>query len=442
MELWGARLELETDLGTPNDQPLSCSAEGVPGWGLTGGGDSHGGQRQAAGSFNLGMLSGHERELAEEGERRARGVDRPAAVIVGVRLVSDEILNLNLTESLVENLAAVVHAQQRKQGKLGGTWAGGGTGDERFSLHWLRNETGLPITCNAHCDDAGYAGYSSSSFDGRHDVDSAVPVQVPVGEEAPMPLLAATATATPASRARGSGSLASVVNETVETAEGVIVATRSEQSTHRLQETSRGSFDTGRWSGKTRRGSRSSAGSREGVSGRTCRRPVRAVTLAYEEGHEQGIVCSATTRPSWRSLRPIDVDIVGQRLVTMMASRSRESFANTVGTAESSDRGALGPGARAAVRASTSVQGARTVKLVTEVESHHGVKVRGFCRGLKLVLVRLVHYVVVVGLACEVTLTLFDLFVVLVFGDTVPTLSLVAWALRVSHIPLLRLSRR
>ena len=224
MELWGARLELETDLDTPNDQTLSCSGERVPGWGLAGGGDSRGGQRQAAGSFD--DMSGHEVELVVQEERRARGVGLPAVVIVGLRLVSDEILNLNVTESLVENLAAIVHAQQRKQGTLGGTWAGGGTDDERFSLHWLRNETGLPITCSAHCD----ASYSSS-FDGQVDIDAAVPVQVPVSEEAPMPLL--TATATFASRAKGGDSLASVVDE---------------QSTYRLQETSRRSFDSGRWS--------------------------------------------------------------------------------------------------------------------------------------------------------------------------------------------------
>lgn len=366
MELWGASLELETDLGTPNDQTLSRAAEGVPGWSSAGGGDSRGSQRQAAGSFD--GISGHVRELAVQEDRMARGVDRPAAVIVGLRLVSDEVLNLNLTESLVENLAAIVHAQQRKEGKLGGTWAGGGSDDDRFSLHWLRNETGLPITCSAHCD----VGHGRS-FDGQVDVDAAVPVQVPVGEESPMPLL--TATATFASRARGSGSLASVVDETVATAEGV-AATHSEQPAYRLQETSRTSFDSGRWSG-TRR-SRSSAGSREEASGRRRRRPVRAVILAYENGHEQGVVCSAVAQTSWRSLRPIDVDIVGQRLVTMVASRTRESFSNTPGTAGSSDRGAWGLGARADTLASASAQRARTVKVVTEVESHHGVKVRRF----------------------------------------------------------------
>lgn len=397
MELWGVRLELETDIGTPNDQPLSCSAEGVPGWGSAGS-DSRGGQRQATGSFD--GISGHVWELAVEEERKTRGLGRPAGVIVGLRLVSDEILNLNLTESLVESLAAIVHAQQRKQGKLGGTWAGGGSDDERFSLHWLRNETGLPITCSAHCD----AGYSSS-FDRQVDVDAAIPVQVPVGEEAPMPLLTATTTVAP--RTRGSGSLASVVDDTVGTTEGV-VATRSEQSAYRLQEASRTSFDSGRWSG-TRR-SRSSAISREEVLGRRRRRPVRAVILAYEEGHEQGVVCSAITQTSWRSLRPIDVDIVGQRLVTMVASHTLESFSNNAGTTDSSHRCAWGPVTRAVTRASTSEQGARTVKLVTEVEFHHGVKVRGFSWSQVGCRFGLAHHVPVV-FGFEVTLTLLDVFV-------------------------------
>lgn len=381
MEPWRARVELETDLGMPNDQACSFSTEEVPRSGVAGrGNDSRGGQRQATGSFN--RMSGHERELAaQEGRRERGGVDRPAAVVVGLRLVSDEILNLNLTESLVENLAAVVHAQQRKQGKLGGVWAGGGSDDERFSLHWLRNETGLPITCSAHCDAAGY----SSSFDGQVGLDGTVPVQVPVGEEAPMPLL----TATFAARARGGGSLASgVLDEVVATGEGEDARSGQEQSIHRhrLQETvgrlhatCRTSFGSGLWSGTRRRSSSSSAGGgREEVSGRRKRRPVREVVLAYEEGHAQGVVCSAaTTQSSWRSLRPIDVDIAGQRLVTMVASRSAASFSSHVGGAESSDRGAWGTGTRAAIRAPTSTQGARMVKLVTEVESHHGVKVGG-----------------------------------------------------------------
>ena len=377
MEPWRARLELETDVGTPNDQACSFSAGGG-GRSFPAGraGDSRGSQRQVAGSS--GGMSGHEWEVTVQEERRARGgVDRSAAVIVGLRLVSDDILNLNLTESLVENLAAVVHAQQRRQGTLGGVWAGGGSDDERFSLHWLRNETGLPITCSAHCDDAGY----SSSFDGQVSIDGTVPVQVPVGEEAPMPLLTGTFT----SRARGSGSLASgVINDMVETAEEVATRSEQEQSTaHRcLQETigrlhsaSRASFDSGLWSGTRRSGS--SAGGGGKVSGRRKGRPVREVVLAHEEGHRQGVICSPTTQTSWRSLRPIDVDVLGQRLVTMVASRSTGSFSNAVGTAESSDRGTWGPGTRAATYASTSVQGARTVKLVAEVESHHGVKVHG-----------------------------------------------------------------
>lgn len=396
MERWGARLELKTDGGTPNDQTLSCSAEGIPGLGSVGS-DIRGGQRQAAGSFD--GISGHVRELAVEEERRARGLGRPAGAIIGLRLVSDEILNLNLTESLVENLAAIVHAQQRKQGKLGGTWAGGGSDDERFSLHWLRNETGLPITCSAHCD-AGYSG----SFDRQVDVDAAVPVQVPIGEEAPMPLLTATTTFAP--RTRGSGSLASVVDETAETTEGVIV-TRAQQSAYRLQETSRTSLDSGRWSGARR--SRSSAGSREEVLGRRRRRPVRAVILAYEEGHEQGVVCPATTQTSWRSLRPIDVDIVGQRLVTMVSSRTLESFSNNDGAAELSHRCAWGSVTRAVTRASTSEQGARTVKLVTEVESHHGVKVRGLSWSQVGCGFGLTHHVPVVFVS-EVALTLLGVF--------------------------------
>ena len=253
--------------------------------------------------------------------------------VIGVRFVSEEVLNVNLTESLVENLAAVAHAQQRQEEsqKLARGWTGGGGGgggdNDSFSLHWLHNETGLPVVCSAHCrresrGSGSGSGVRGTAVDGNDDAEAAVPVRVPAGEEAPV-----------------GGSL--------------------------------------------------------GL-------PLRAVVLEFEEQErprERGsgdtaAVATAVTK-SWRSLRPIDLDVVaGQRLTTMVVAASASSSLSNGGpTAAEAERSqsstsALGASswrsgswtwaARAASAAaeSTAAPGLETVRVVTEVESHHGVKVR------------------------------------------------------------------
>lgn len=312
MEPWGARLELDVETYSG----LSAAAE-------TGGRISGGARRNA----------GSRRRPSGQGGRatgRTGGGDAPvgAGTLVGVRLVSDEVLDVNLTESLVENLAAVAHAQQRQEEsqKLARGWAGDG-GDNSFSLHWLRNETGLPVVCSAHCRESrgsGSGGGGRGAAEGNEDAEAALPVRVPAGEEAPM-----------------GGSL--------------------------------------------------------GL-------PLRAVVLEFEErgqGRERGAggaseasaagmaTATAAVTKSWRSLRPIDLDVVGgQRLTTMVAATAAassedadrlQSSKSALGASSSWRSGTWTWAARAASAAGGSSAapgvGGETVKVVTEVESHHGVKV-------------------------------------------------------------------
>lgn len=251
----------------------------------------------------------------------ARG-GRPVAAgdtVVDLRLVSDDVLNLNLTESLVENLAAVSHAQQRQEEKKleERGWAAAHGGDNSFSLHWLRNETGLPVVCSAHYRESG------GGSDGGHADEDVVPVRVPVGDEAP------------------------------------VVASH-------------------------------------GI-------PVRAVVLEFEETGEGGRKKGgATVKPAgagatrrWRSLRPVDLDVVGgQRLTTMVVTTpssndGKRTFPDNAGVGQSSFASKSGTlwrsgswtwSSRAAAAAAAAAEEestgmAETLKVVTEVASHHGVQV-------------------------------------------------------------------
>ncbi|CAM9668619.1 unnamed protein product, partial [Ectocarpus sp. 4 AP-2014] len=256
---------------------------------------------------------------------------------VGVRFVSEDVLNLNLTESLVENLAAIAHAQQRQgeSERQGRGWAGAAAaaaaaGDNSFSLHWLRNETGLPVVCSAYYREprgGGGGGDSLGLTDGEDDAEAAaVPVKVPVGQEAPV-----------------AASLG---------------------------------------------------------------RPVRAVVLELE-GKDREREEEEEAATSWRSQRPIALDVAGgQRLATMVAataaasaaaasssSSTREgrhssagdasemlrSSSSNDGTTTSWRSGSWTWAARALATAPEDVvavgrKGREAVKVVTEVESYRGFK--------------------------------------------------------------------
>ncbi|CAN0100929.1 unnamed protein product, partial [Ectocarpus fasciculatus] len=336
MEPWGARVELEAGLGgaggdarrsTGGQEPPpsgSSSADragrlsppGLHGKGRRSGHDGGGGRgrqlqglarrlsthgapwRQQQQQQRESTTGGLERRFASaEGARGNRSTGGSGGIFVGVRFVSEDVLNLNLTESLVENLAAIAHAQQRQgeSERQGRGWtaaaAAGGAGDNAFSLHWLRNETGLPVVCSAHYREprggGGGGGDSLGLTDGEDDAEAAgVPVKVTAGQEAPV-----------------AASLG---------------------------------------------------------------RPVRAVVLELEEKEGEGE--EEAVAKSWRSLRPIALDVAGgQRLATMVASTAAAAASWTWAAR------ALAA-APEDVTAAVGRKGRETVKVVTEVESYRGVK--------------------------------------------------------------------
>lgn len=342
VELWAARVELEADLGGDvrrrSRQEPSCGLSAEREGRFSGDTRRSGGGRQRQGlgrrlSNRRVFRQQRESAVAPRGGGGAAGrlgkVEGPATaaeVFVGLRFVSDKVLNVNLTESLIENLAAVVHAQQRQEEShmLERGWAG--DGDSSFSLHWVRNETGLPISCSARYREPRGAR-SRGGTDGNGGPGAAPPVRVPVGEEAPV-----------------AASLDLPVRSAVLELEG-----------------------------KGERGERGGMAS-------------SAVTPA-----------TPTLATRWRSLRSIDLDIVGrQRLTTMVATEATSSLSLdedgsrlSLAAAEHlqssvSDHGTTWRSgswtwaARAAAASSPATQGrgAETVKVVTEVESHRGVKVK------------------------------------------------------------------
>lgn len=390
MELWSARMALEGSDSTPREESSEGVIAGSQVTALTASGGSVSWRRQAQGVTGRVLRQGQELVASlEGGHGRGRRERRHEGFSVSVRLISDETLNLNLTESLLENLAAISQAQQRKQGKLGGAWIVGASDEDSFSLNWLRNETGVPISCKA---------YSNVRSGGR---DMAAPVEVSVGEEAPMPLLkassprrmgevrtdgmsaaAAAAAAVPDQDVEGDGPGAAAALDDV-----VAGTERRESLPMRGRESLRRSIgatrsrDTSRSVPKA--GNVRSATSRNEDLARA-RRPIRAVIIEFEDEHprDNAAVQTRLSSPtSWRSLRPIDVDIIGQRVTTMVASSDMSSMPPTVEGARASSRlsgrGSWRPTSwtLAQVLESKS-EGAKTIKLVTEVESHHGVKAR------------------------------------------------------------------
>lgn len=395
MEQWGASLELELGIGKESEPMMLTLADGGKAQQeLPIERDSRGGKWNAA-------FSTH--DLPEQAVTK-QGENQRARLNIGVRLVSSETLNVNFTESLVENLAAIVHAQQRKQGTLEGTWAGGGNGDDSFSLHWLRNETGLPILCSASCKASG-------------DKGAPLPVQVKVGEEAPMPSLGAVFDSR-ADGTIGSGeksddggvdSVTAELNSRIATAnrdpsgvaeceviqtKGATVADTSiplpRQGLNRcLSGGSSSKSPIGRHRlSKERKMWTAAIGQVMKTVGRRRRKrrcPVRTVVLELQEEGRQNEQLGAmvsTTSTTWRSLRPVDVDILGQRLTTMVVSPYSFSNGDTEAAPESFVRSS---GSLRWAKLVDAARNAKTVKVVTEVESHHGVKVtfymlEGYCR--------------------------------------------------------------
>ncbi|CAM9510658.1 unnamed protein product [Pylaiella littoralis] len=360
VELWAARVELEASVGgdarcRSRQEPSSdSSAERERRFSGVTRRSSGGLKRDGLGRrFSTHRVFRQQRESAVAPRREKRGaagrvgkVDGPAAaaaaaaeVFVGLRFVSHEVLNVNLTESLVENLAAVVHAQQRQEESqnLERGWAG--EGDNSFSLHWLRNETGLPIGCSARYREPRGGARSRGGTDGKGDSGAALPVRVPAGEEAPV-----------------AASLDLPVRAVVLELEG-----------------------------KEDGGERGGGGGGGGG-------------MASSAGTVVAAAAAATTLSTrWRSVRSVALDVVGgQRLTTMVATEATSSLCldedgsalSAVVAAEHlqssvSDRGTAwrsGSWTWAARADAVPVpagrgRGVETVKVVTEVEFYRGVKV-------------------------------------------------------------------
>jgi len=288
----------------------------------------------------------------------------------------------------MENLAATIHARQRKEGKLEGAWVGD-IRDESLSLHMLRNETGLPLFCSAHCAPFGGGGSSHGDVEG-----GSPPLHLSVGEELPMPSFSDP---TSFCREVNDSDTNDVAEAEVEIpiregladeVEGNAPASSLQgsercpsEATWRSPSVSRRSpFEIQGVSSATRRSSEVSWNSRMGGDDFGIKqRPVRWIMLEFKDTEE-----GASTR--WRSLGPIGVDEVGQRLATMDVTsadatpplhderRARSSRRSIRQRSWSWTRGTNPSKARRVTGRS------RAVKFVTEVESHHGVKVRGLSR--------------------------------------------------------------
>lgn len=411
LEPWEARLELETSARPAQRDTVAQDSQETPRQ------HSDQGAEGLERSSRSGLMSdgitpirqGQGRRQRSR-RRRARLVDdkehavrtgRPgdtaaeeaAGVVVQVRLISEQTLNVNLTESLVENLAAIVLAQQRLQenGKpsAAAAWVGSGvTGDgsnELFSLNWVRNDTGLPIVCSA----GGPA------------------VQIGAGEEMPLPLPRGEdgrggATVALSDEVRAVAASPAVDIDSFGTAEDVDKRGATESPADGLPPSrtllpcplGKMSVTDRRFTVTGRRGSPSSRFTPFGPQSKETnplrrRSGLRAVVVEIHD--DRGIIGSAEARSTyWRSLRPIRAEAVGQRLVTMVASISADTpmRAPTAEAAAARGGGAPGgetvrspprncwPGDETFPEGIDTTVGAHTFKVVTEVELHHGVKVR------------------------------------------------------------------
>lgn len=315
--------------------------------GLAGTGDS-------APSYRTFGSSGGSRDVEELGETEERG-----KVVLRVHLSSDSTLNLNLTEPLVETLASMKSVENCQRAEVD-------EGEEIFSSHWVRNETGLPVFCNAP------SGTGYREQDGRGEEELAIPLLVGVGEEKPLPIPRVRCYSCGVSDAGGNtgvstyGSRASTPvaglgwDEEIERAPtpgGVIDDIPS--SIH--EGSVRGSITASR--------RQSIASTLGGFGSETARRRARrTVLLEFEDGGK----AVTERRTIWRSLRPVDANVLGQRIATVV------DMAVVSAAVDETHRGRWRPGGWPS-RGVDAARGTRTMKIVTEVEYHHGVKVRVFC---------------------------------------------------------------
>lgn len=385
LEEWGTQVELE--IGTKEHNELESTAVDVGQRAVSfREGSVLGNQHQTAGRSSGATQQGQ--ELRASSSSRPLGENGNGGLNVRISVTSDEVINLNLTEPFMENLAATINARQRKEGKLEGAWVGD-IRDESLSLHMLRNETGLPLFCSAHCAPFGGGGSSNGDTDG-----GSPPLHLSVGEDLPMPSFSDP---TSFSREVNDSDANGVAEAEVEIPIRAGVADEVEgnapasslqgsercpsEATWRSPSVSRRSlFEIQGVSFATRRSSEVSWNSRMGGDdGGIKQRPVRWIMLEFKDTEE-----GASTR--WRSLGPIGVDEVGQRLATMDVTsadatpplhderRTRSSRRSIRQRSWSWTRGTNPSKARRVTGRS------RSVKVVTEVESHHGVKVRGLSR--------------------------------------------------------------
>lgn len=386
-------------------------------------------------------------------ENNVKGADN---MEVRVRLVSEQTLNANLTESLVESLAPITLAlQQQQQQQVGeekepaaaasAGWisnyaageCNGANDDLVFSRTWGRNETGLAVVCSSD-------GYT---------------VGLSPGEERPLPLSYVSVPrsnavtdddSTTIHTAAGSvGDTSDVGTEDAacgEIALPVAPGDTSNENRHQhgdiTDKQSRSTFASGTGSlvaslrvvppasddrrllpatGAVRRSSLSSPSSssrsalgqqrdqqRDQQGTRNTQQQgrvgLRAVVLEILDGDERTgasrEVAGSPPAGCWRSLRPIQTGVVGQRLVTMVASTYPENnvprLASVVAAATAAAARATsvpGVGGERVLSSSSpsryrrpgggtwsgviaAARGAKITKVVAEVESHHGVKVR------------------------------------------------------------------
>lgn len=387
VEEWGTQVELEIDTKEHNESESTAVGVGQRAvsfreGSILGLGNQHQTAERSSGATQ------QEQELGVSSSNRPLYDNANGGLNVRISVTSDEVINFNLTEPFMENLAATIHAQQRKEGKLEGAW--GDIRDESLSLHMLRNETGLPLFCSAHCAPFGGGGSSNGDVGG-----GSPPIHLPVGEELPMPSFSDPTTF---SREVDDSDINNVAEAEVEIpirsgltdeAEGNAPASSMQGSERCPSETTRRSpsasrrspFEIQGVSSVTCRSSEMSWNSRMGADDNGIKqRPIRWIMLEFKDT-EEGV----STR--WRSMGPIGVDEVGQRLATMdVTSADATPPLHNERRARSSRRGirqrswswTRGTNPSKARRVLGGTGRSRAVKVVTEVESHHGVKVGGF----------------------------------------------------------------
>lgn len=376
-----------------------------------------------------------------------------------VKLFSEQTLDVNVTESLVDSLATIARSSQQQQQQKqvrNEAWAGdcmdtrsssgcgsGADEDLFFSLSWGGNETGLDVVY---------------SFEGHA-------VRVRPGEEQPLPLshvfdscsnaavIVADNGSTTASAAAAVASDSRVARRAAaECGEPAATSVPDNNSDNSITISDVGHNDVGdnqgddatyedisdtlaphavNMSDRQLPAAKVTGGERRrpSVPPSPSTRPAAAQQQQQQETRAQsqrqrgdggrppavvleildssdeitGARAGAARSPSarcWRSIRPIEVDFVGRRLVTMVASTpshhavsciASEGGAETTAIASgtATPRSGLGeermtaspsrgwrPGDGAWSGVIDAVRGAKIMKVVAEVESHHGVKVR------------------------------------------------------------------